>query len=47
MKKYVSIGFKDDDIYEFIKGKNQLLEKHEYENIECKKLFENYDGEIY
>ena len=46
-KDAASIGFKDDDIYEFIKGKNQLLEKHEYENIECKKLFENYEGEIY
>ena len=46
-KDAASIGFKDDDIYEFIKGKNELLEKHEYENIQCKKLFENYDGEIY
>lgn len=40
-------GFKDEDIYEFLAGKNNLLEKIETENKGCKDLFINYDGERY
>ncbi len=41
------IGFKDDDIYEFIKGNNDLLKEIKLENKSCKDLFINYDGERY
>ena len=40
-------GFKDDDIYQYLAGKNQLLEKQELENKSCKDLFINYNGERY
>ena len=40
-------GFKDDDIYEYISGNNQLLEKIEINNKNCKDLFKKYDGEVY
>ena len=41
------VGFKDDDIYEFLKGKNELLKRIEINSQECKELLENYTGEIY
>ena len=41
------IGFKDDDIYEFLKGNNELLKRVEIKSQECKDLLENYTGEIY
>ena len=40
-------GFKDDDIYEYLSGNNQLLEKIEINNKNCKDLFKKYDGEVY
>ena len=42
-----SIGFKDDDIYEHIKGNKELLEEIDTKNQSCIELFKNYDGEIY
>ena len=46
-KDAARIGFKDDDIYEFLKGNNELLKRVELKNQECKDLLENYTGEIY
>ena len=46
-KDAAKIGFKDDDIYEFLSGNNQLLKKHQISSQECKNLLENYTGEIY
>lgn len=40
-------GFKDDDIYNFLAGKNELLKKIEVENDSCKDLLANYTGERY
>lgn len=40
-------GFKDEDIYDFLSGKNDLLKKIELENKSCKELFINYKGERY
>ena len=40
-------GFKDDDIYEYLSGNNQLLEKIEINNKNCKDLFKKYDGDVY
>lgn len=40
-------GFKDEDIYQYLEEKNQLLEKHELKNKSCKDLFINYNGEKY
>lgn len=37
------IGFRDDMIYEYLKGKNlQLIKLKEIEKEECKKVFEKY-----
>lgn len=46
-KDAASIGFKDDDIYNFIAGKNKMLDKIELEDSSCKNLFINYKGERY
>lgn len=40
-------GFKDEAIYDFLEGKNNLLERIELEEKSCKDLFINYDGERY
>lgn len=40
-------GFKDEDIYDFLSGKNDLLKKIELEDKSCKDLFINYEGERY
>ena len=41
------IGFKDEDIYDFLAGKNELLVKKDIKDEDCKNLFEKYNGEIY
>jgi len=46
-KDAASIGFKDDDIYEHIKGNKELLEEINTKDQSCIELFKNYDGEIY
>ncbi len=46
-KDAARIGFKDDDIYEHIKGNKELLKEWNTNNQSCKNLFKNYDGEIY
>ncbi len=41
-------GFKDDIIYEFLKGTNkELLTEIEIDSLECKELLDNYTGQIY
>ena len=40
-------GFKDEDIYDFLNGKNNLLKEVELEDKSSKELFINYDGERY
>ena len=46
-KDAASIGFKDDDIYEHIKGNKELLKEINTQDQSCIELFKNYDGEIY
>lgn len=42
------IGFRDDAIYEYIKGENkELLKTEEIDRKECKEMMESYNGEIY
>lgn len=45
------IGFRDNDIYEYIKGKNpQMIEKKQIDREECRKTFKTYQkqgGKIY
>ena len=42
------IGFRDDAIYEYIKGENkELLKTEEIDRKECKEMMESYHGEIY
>ncbi len=40
-------GFKDEDIYDFLAEKNNLLKKVELEDSTCKDLFKQYEGERY
>lgn len=37
-----AIGFRDDIFYDYLEGKNNLLEKHEIQRDQCLKLFEAY-----
>lgn len=37
-----SIGFRDNAFYEYMQGKNKLLEMHEDNREQCLKLFETY-----
>ena len=41
------IGFRDDIIYNYFEGNNNILEKHDCESEICKKVLENYKGELY
>ena len=44
------IGFRDNDIYDFIKGKNKMLNLTQIDRDECIKTFEEYknkNGFIY
>jgi len=40
-------GFRDDDIYEFLSGNNQILKRVNVRNEKCEEVLENYDGKIY
>ena len=43
-----NIGFKDEDIYDYLEGKNLgLLSVKKVENIECEKLLHDYNDVIY
>lgn len=46
-KDAAKIGFKDDSIYDFLAGKNELLRRIETKDNSCKELIKNYTGEIY
>jgi guanine deaminase len=41
------IGFRDNIIYEYLDNKNNILEKHDINNSQCKRVLEDYKGEIY
>lgn len=40
-------GFRDDVMYRYLNGENNILEKHEVTNKECVDVLKNYEGEIY
>lgn len=42
-----NIGFRDSDIYEFIKGNNEMLKLNEINHDECLEVFKKYEGTIY
>ncbi len=49
-KDAASIGFRDDDIYEFINGNNSILSLNQIDRDECKKILDKYkenNGIIY
>lgn len=41
------IGFRDNDIYEYLANKNEIIKKEEVLNENCKKVLENYKNEVY
>ena len=41
------IGFKDNDIYEYLDGKNNMIEKIRIKSDECEEVISNYDKEVY
>ena len=41
-KDTADIGFKDDDIYEFIKGNNEMIKIAHIENKEAKRIFDEF-----
>lgn len=47
-KDAANIGFRDDDIYLYLEGKNNsILNKKQLNDNECKKLLEEYNGKMY
>lgn len=40
-------GFRDDIIYDYLNAENHILVKEEKNNASCKKILEEYKGEIY
>ena len=42
-----NIGFRDDDIYEFIKGQNKILNLIQIDRDECIEVMKKYNGEMY
>lgn len=46
-KDAAKIGFKDDDIYEYLDGNNNILQKERIVNEECDGVINNYDKELY
>lgn len=45
-----NIGFRDDDIYEFIKGNNQIISLQELDREDCLAMMKNYQqngGNLY
>ena len=40
-------GFRDSDIYDFIKGNNNMIDVHYVNSDNCKKSLRNYKGSIY
>ena len=46
-KDAANAGFRDDDIYNYLDGKNNILLKKEKVNERCKKVLADYKGEIY
>ncbi len=41
------VGFKDKDIYDFIKGKNTILNLKKLDKQECLEIMKNYKGKLY
>lgn len=41
------IGFKDNDIYEYLDGKNNMIEKIRIKSAECEEVISNYNKEVY
>lgn len=46
-KDAANAGFRDDLIYDYIAGKNNILENYFVDNHNCKAILDNYEGEIY
>ena len=46
-KDAANIGFRDDDIYEFIKGNNNMISMKQIDREECLKMMEHYNGNMY
>ena len=46
-KDAANAGFRDDAIYEFLDGKNQIIESHSIDNNFCKEVLNNYSGKRY
>ena len=41
------IGFRDDDIYEFIKGNNKMIDLKQIDREECIETMKKYEGNMY
>lgn len=41
------IGFRDEQIYDFLNNKNQIINLKRIEDIDCQKFMANYKGEMY
>lgn len=46
-KDAARVGFRDDAIYDYLADKNYILIKEKLDNLECIKVLDEYEGEIY
>lgn len=46
-KDAASIGFRDDDIYEFIKGNNNIISMKQIDREGCIEVMKHYKGNMY
>lgn len=46
-KDAANVGFRDDAIYDFLQGKNNIIETYSFENTSCKDALKNYKGDVY
>ncbi len=46
-KDAANIGFRDDDIYEFIKGNNEMISMTQMDRDDCIEVMNKYNGNMY
>jgi hypothetical protein len=46
-ERMLIIGFRDDKIYEYLKGNNELLDMKQIDRDKCINIMNTYDKELY
>ena len=46
-KDAANAGFRDDAIYDYLNGKNEIIKNYSVENNFCKEVLNTYKGKMY